>query len=319
MPSLPPLKDVLDLLRLTVLPAVGGAAFAVCLFRLLGRWSGSLGSAVAVAAAFLWANYNFDKPGWDTARLLPWVPETATPEHAVPGWHWLPRVALLFTVVGLLSRWAGMLAKRKLPEGRQGAALLLVWLPRAGVVVATAGWLAAGKAAEELRWLHPALAAAMFAVWLVLDGVAQPEASGEVSLYLAAALLASGTVLLYAHSLRFAEVQFTLGCATFAAGVTSLAGKTSAAGTFPAGAAFLPGLVLAGRPSLAENNVPDAAFWLVALAPLALAPFLIPRLARQHPRYVVPLRAILALAPLVVAVVLAMQHEKLPHEIDSEW
>src|ERR1700755_2455403 len=117
MPTLPPLKDVLDLLRLSVLPAVGGAAFLVCVFRLLGRSSGSLGSAAAVAAAFLWANYNFDKPGWDTARLLPWTPEAATPERSVPGWHWLPRVALLFTVVGLLSRSAGALVARQAHEG----------------------------------------------------------------------------------------------------------------------------------------------------------------------------------------------------------
>lgn len=319
MTTLPPTKDVLDLLRQTALPAAGGAVLVVCLFRLCGRWAGAIGSAAAVAAAFLWANYNFDKPGWDDGRLLPWNPEPSTPERSVPGWSWLPRAAVLLMLVGLLSRWAGLLVERFLPPRRWWAANLLVWAPRAGAVVAVAGWLATGKAAGEVKWLFPALAGATLLGWFVLDGIARAGASVEAAAYLAASLLAAGTVLIYAHSLRFTEIELTIGFALLGVAVAAAATKTDAGGAIPAGVAFLPGLVLAGRPSLAENKVPDISFWLVALAPLTLAPFLIPRLSRQNRWLVMLARAASILTPLAVAVLLAMQHEKLPHEIEDEW
>ena len=118
MPPLPPTKYVLEALQNDVLPAAGGGALVLCLFLLLGRWAGALGSAAAIAVAFLWSNFTLtllkfdEKPTWDnTARLLPWKPG----ENA-PGWHWLPLAALLLVVVGLLSRWIGIAARRTLPD-----------------------------------------------------------------------------------------------------------------------------------------------------------------------------------------------------------
>jgi hypothetical protein len=85
-------------------------------------------------------------------------------------------------------------------------------------------------------------------------------------------------------------------------------------------AAFLPGLILGGRPSLADTvTVPAVSFWLVALTPILLAPFLIPRVSRQNRWLRLGLRVLLVLAPLVVAVVLAGQHAKFSYEEPDEW
>ena len=75
--------------------------------------------------------------------------------------------------------------------------------------------------------------------------------------------------------------------------------------------------IVSDRPSLPDHNVPAAYFWLVALAPLLLLPFLIPALARKDRWYVRVIRALLVLVPLAVAVALAAQHEQLAFE--EEW
>jgi hypothetical protein len=318
LPTLPPTKEVLDLLQPTVLPALAGAAVVVCLFRLCGRWAGALGSAVAVTTAFVWVNFAFDKPNWTDGRLLPWNP-AADPENPPPGYQWLPRAALVLVVVGLVSRWLGLLSAHYLPENRRWAAGLFVWAPRLAAVVAVCGWLTTGRAVAELHWLYPTLAAVMFAEWLVLDGIARAGPAAQTALYLSIALLGAGTVLIYAHSLRFLEVQYAVGYALLGIAIAAGAGRTDTSGAIPAGVLFLPGVVLAGGPSLAEHLVPPAAFWLVALAPLALAPFLVPRLNRQDGWLARAVRLALAIAPVAVAVGLAMRHEMLPHEMPSEW
>lgn len=124
--------------------------------------------------------------------------------------------------------------------------------------------------------------------------------------------------MLYAHFARFAELGIALGCSMAVVAIATAVGKLNASGAVPAGVALVPGLIFAGQPSLAENAVPAASFWLVGLAPLALTPFLVPRLARQTGWWPVVVRAVLVLAPLAVAVALAMQHEKLPWEIEGE-
>ena len=48
----------------------------------------------------------------EPGRLIPWKPA----ENAPAGWQSLPRAAILMVVVGLLSRWIGLLAARYLPE-----------------------------------------------------------------------------------------------------------------------------------------------------------------------------------------------------------
>lgn len=312
MPPLPPAKDVLDALHHTVLPAAAGAALVVCVFLSLGRWAAAVGAAVAVVVGFGCANYTFDALSWEnTGRVIPWASEPDS-----PAWHALPRAALILLVVGLVSRWLGLFVTRYLDERRRWGAMLLIWAVRAGIVAVVAPGLVPAAWAAEVVWLKPALVAAMLAVWVALDGVARSEAGSEVAAYLAAAFFAAGAVLLYHHTARFMDLAVMCGCAAAGVGIASFPTRADASGAVPLGVVGLPGLMLNGR-YLVESQVPVTSFWLVALAPLGLLPFLIPAVGRL-PRWVnIPLRAVLVLAPLVAAVVLAAQHEKLAFE--EEW
>lgn len=323
MPPLPPTKYVLEALQNDVLPAAGGGAFFLCLFLLLGRWAGALGSAVAIAVAFLWSNFTLtylkldDKPTWEnTARLIPWKPA-----DAAPGWHWIPLAALLLVGVGLLSRWVGLVSRRNLPDRFWWGSHLLVWAPRLAAVIVVAGWLASGRAAAEPQWegLRWQLAAAMFFIWIALDGVARAEFGAEVAACLAVTFLMAGTILLYTHNAKQMEIAVILGFAMFGIAVVATLGNCDTSGAIPAGVVFLPGLLLATQPSWATDShkVPAHCLWLVALAPLVLLPFAIPAVAARRGLWVRLLRAAVVLAPLIAAIVLASEHEKLVFE--EEW
>jgi hypothetical protein len=308
-----------------------GVRGAIC-----GRQLVALGVAAAVVIAFLAGNFTLDnlkpreEPSWDnTTRLVPWKPG----ENAA-GWHWLPRAGLLLVAVGLLSRWIGLVAARYLPDRLWWGANLLVWAPRIAVVVVAAGWLASGKANEGKDWLWYALAGAMLLGWVALDGVArsgpEPETdydpradrepdvscSAEVAVYLWLILLAGGAVLLYAHSGRFMEIAVVLGSAMFGVAVAAWSVRADASAAVPAAVAVLPGLMLNSLIQLDNHLVPKESFWLVALAPVTLLPFLIPVLGRSTAWYVRVLRLILVLAPLVAAVYLAAKYEAIAGQDD---
>jgi hypothetical protein len=344
MPPPPPLKDVLNALSTCVLPGAAGAALVMCLFLLLGRRAAALGSAVAVVGAFMWGNFALaDPPTWDnTYRLLPWKPG-----EPARGYEWLPRAALVLLAVGLVSRWLGLAASRVLPERYWWGANLLVWLPRIGALAAVSSWLVLGKAAEAPQWatLRWELAGAMLLVWVVLDGLARDGLGTEASAHLGAALFAGAAVLLYSHNARFMELAILVVSAMFGVATATAIVRSrpvvddaftsynpnpglydamrpatpgelplAASGAIPAGVVLLVGLVLGTRPSHDDHKVPVLCFWLAALAPAALAPFLIPWVARQNRWVLVVLRVLLILAPLIAAVVLAGKHEKLPFE-----
>lgn len=351
-PPPPPLKDVLEALQLCVLPAAGAAAVVMCVFLVLGRWATAIGSAVAVVAAFMCANFTLanigsDSPSWEnTSRLLLWKPG-----EEAPGYQWLPRAALVLVAVGLVSRWLGLLAAVRLPERQWWVANVLVWLPRAAALAVVSGWLVLGKAAEAPQWAHLRweLAAVMLLLWIVLDGLTRGGLSAEVSAYLGATLFTGAAVLLYTHNAKFMELAVVMGSAMFGiAAATSLVKsgaypdpdsladfnpnpslfdarttdtgpKICASGAIPAAVVFLVGLVIGTRPSHEENKVPVLCFWLVTLAPVVLAPFLIPRANRQHRWLMLAIRVVVVLAPLVAAVVLAGKHEKFPYELESQW
>jgi hypothetical protein len=337
MPPLPPLKYVLDALHQNVLPGAGGAALVMAVFLLFGRRAAALGSALAVVAAFVWANYEpklpegESTPTWtNSARLSDWKPA----ENA-PCSHWLPRAALVLVLVGLTARWVGLIASRVLSERAWWGANLLVWLPRVGVVYVVSGWLVRGVAASKPEWegLRWVLATTMIALWLVTDSFARDGFSTEVSAYLGACLFAAAAVLIYTHNKLFMDLAVVVGSAMFGiAAVSALVkpgpdgrngepgAKVLATGAIPAAIAFLPGLILGTRPSHNDHLVPVICFWLVALAPLVLAPFLVPRISRQNRWLLLALRVLLVLAPLVVAVVLAAKYEDISYgDGAEEW
>ena len=331
---LPPLKDVLEALQLTVLPGAGGAALVLGAFLLLGRWAGALGSAAAVAVGFVWGNFTLAKlngapPTWaNTWRLIPWAPDADA-----AGYQWLARSALVLVVVGLVSRWLGMLAARMLPERSWWGANVFVWAPRVSAVLLVSGWLVRGQAAQAEEWafLRWQLVLAMIVAWVALDGIARNGASAQVALYAGAILLTGGVMMLYTHNARFMELAVLVGSALFGVAVANALvepdmnqEKPDTSGAIPAVVAFLPGLLLGARPSMADHHVPVMCFWLVALAPAGLLLFLLPAVARKSDWQMGGVRksdwqlaigrAILVLLPLVVAVVLAAKHETLAFE-----
>jgi hypothetical protein len=320
MTAMPPTKYILETLQVDVLPAAGGAALVLCLFLLLGRWSGALGSAAAIVVAFLAANFTLadlkgdDKPTWEnTGRLISWKPA-----ESAPGWQALPRAALLMVVVGLLSRWIGLLAARYLPERYWWGARLFVWAPRLAAVIVASGWLAAGPAASkpEWEWLRLQLILSIFAVWIALDGVAREDAGAEVAGYQFVIFLVAAAILLYTSNAKLMDVAIILGCGMFGIAVVATLGGCDTSGAVPAGAAFLPGLIFGTRPSWDAHHVPPLALWLVALAPLVLLPFLLPAVAQKKGWILRVVRALLILAPLIAAIVLASQYEKLEFKED---
>ncbi|AMV24478.1 hypothetical protein VT84_08780 [Gemmata sp. SH-PL17] len=332
MPPPPPLKDVLEALYHAVLPGAGAAALVLGAFLAVGRWrAAALGSAVAVVVAFMCGNFAPPKlsiedpaPTWEnTYRVLLWKPLETSPCE-----QWLPRVSLVLVAVGLLTRWLGLAVSRAVPERAWWTANLLVWLPRIAAVYYVSAWLLLGNAAADPKWasLRWELIASMVFVWLVLDSLARGGASAEISLYLTAVFYAGAGVLLYSHNAKFMELAVIIGSAMFGIAVVTLVvparedgTRAIASGAIPAAVAFLPGLFLGTRPSHNETKVPALSFWLVALAPLILSPFLVPRVSRQNRWLLLALRAALILVPILIAVLLAGQHEKLPYEEEAEW
>jgi hypothetical protein len=319
---IPPTPEILETLQSDVLPGAGGAALVVCAFALLGRWAGALGSACAVVVGFAWGNFTFTKLAWeDTGRLLSWK----LADDAV-GYEYLLRVALLLVVVGLVSRWLGLAAARVLPERVWWIANVLVWLPRAVAVVAASGWLVIGDAAKEWTILRPQLAFAMLLVWCILDALARMGAGAQVAAYQGVILFTGGLIILHAQSLKSGKLAFVLGSAMYGVAVATAAialyarrpdgsrVPIDASGAVPAGVAFLPGLMFGARPWLTEHAVPPACFWLVALTPLILLPFVVPPLGRKSGWYIPVSRAVLVVIPLAVALAVVRQYAQMAFE-----
>ena len=317
MPPLPPARDVIDAVLSTALPSAAGAALVTCMFLSLGRWAAALGSAVAVVVGFGWANADWTPHPTDASewalpgRVIPWSPAVEAPT-----WHSLPRAAVILLVSGVVSRWLGSVVARYLDERRRWGAELLVWGVRSSIVAVVGPALVPPALAGEVGWLKPAFIPVMLGLWVALDFVARDRAGHEVAAYLAAAFFAAGAVLIYHHTARFMDLAVMCGCAAGGVALASLPTRADASGLVPLGVVGLPGLMLNGH-YLVDSQVPVASFWLVALAPLGLIPSLIPSVARLPRWVVITLRALLVLSPLVVAVVLAAQHEQLAFA--DEW
>jgi hypothetical protein len=172
------------------------------------------------------------------------------------------------------------------------------------------GWVVSDQSAKEYPNLRYTILLAMLSIWIALDGLARARVGGEPAAYLAMIFFAAGAVLLHGHSAKYMEIAVVIGSAMFGIAVVATLMKADVSGAVPAGVAFLPGLVLGGKPTL-DTQVPDVSFLLVSLAPLVLAPFLVPALARMNSRQVRAIRTVLVLAPLVAAIVLAAQHDQI--------
>ena len=127
------------------------------------------------------------------------------------------------------------------------------------------------------------LVAGSLTLWATLDRLAECGFPAEVAGLLGVTALLGGGVMLYAHSAKFMDMMTILGSALL--GVAVVAG-------------------------------PVASFVLVAVAPLALLPWLVPNLSRRKGPWPRVLRAASVLALLAAALVLAGRVETLPWEQD---
>lgn len=360
--QLPPIRNVLELLQQTAVPALAGATLTMCLMHAAGRllasvistlavagrfcwaifvenfstareigftlrwksyrwllnlWQAlALGSALGVTSGFIWANFSLDNSidretgallWWNTYRLLPWMGEPASRY----GWDWLALAALILVGVGLVTHWLRLLSARFAPDRRGVISLALVWLPRIIALYALSGWPVSERVASESPALRWEILLIMLASWGVLDRLARLHPGPEIVLDQGIMCIAAGIVVLFAHSARFMEVMMALGGALVGVSLVAFLVKSNVTGAIPAAVIFLPGLMLAGRSSL-SSRVPDASFWLVALSPLMLLPWLLPLLARKKGWYPRAIRMAMVLVPLILAVALAAQYEELP-------
>ena len=295
MSELPPADLVTDALKNVVIPAAGAAALALALVLTLGRWAGALGSGAAVLAGIAFANWHRKAP------LVPWTPGDRVGD-------WLLPAAAVLVAVGLLSRWGGLIAGCYARQSKWWwLANAAVWLPRAAAVLVVGGWgIPAETAADvpNLRWL---IAAGMLLAWMAFDGVARAGCSNE-----AVALVATcaGGVMIFAHSGKYLDLGTMLGMALVGVAAVGTVAKADVSGAIPAALGFLPGFVASGR-FATTSTVPVEAFWLAALAPLALLPFAVPALARRNGWLARLARLVLILVPLVAALVLADRHDPL--------
>jgi hypothetical protein len=271
-----------------VLPSLAAAALVLAVFLIGGRkWGAVVGPALAVVAGVAAGNYQREAP-------LPWLPDQEV-------WHWLPAAILAALGAGLLAQVPRVPA-------------VIGWLLRAAAA-GLATWL---LVPEELRteawWVVPAFFAAVLADWAALELAARRAPGGAVPAGLALVCAGAAAVLVHHYSARFADIALMQAGAL--AGIALVAGlaRADCATAMPAGAVLLPGLLLAGYHGM-ESEIPWVSFALTTLAPLALVPTLLPPLSRLRPVLLRTVQLALLLAPVVVAVALAMKAE--PMEFDE--
>jgi hypothetical protein len=192
-------------------------------------------------------------------------------------------------------------------------ASLVVWVPRILAAVVVSGWTLSERITNEYPLLRYQILTSLLVLWLTLDGLARSRPGGEVAAQLAMVFYAASGVLIYSHSKQFMDLAVVVGSAFMGVAVAAQLAKSDVSGAVPLAVSFLPCLLLGGRPSLI-SEVPAAAFWLVTLAPTAVAPFLLPKLSRSTNPYLPAVRTTFLLIPLAVATGLALAYETLPEE-----
>ena len=301
VPSPPPLADVLDAVQHVMLPAAGASAFVFAAVLLLGRFA-NLGAALAVCAGLVAGN-------WEK------VPMPAVPTASA--WTHLPGYAFDLLVIGLLTQLAtrggdqpGVLSpSRRLLVG-------VKWLVRSATVAYCANAVIPADPGFDRRQCYSLFVVGSLALWFALDRLAECGNPAEALALPALVALLGGGVFLYAHSASFMDMATILGSALLGVAVVAGGVKVDARGAIPTFVGLFPGLLLSGR-ALTTSEVPAASFVLVAVAPLTLLPWAVPRLSRRTGPWPRVLRFVSVLTPLVVALILAGRVETLPW--DEAW
>jgi hypothetical protein len=277
--NLPPIAEVADKLRDAVAPSFTASALLLAPFLVVrGGRLAPLGAALATAGGLAAGNY--------FCGAVPWRPERF-------GREWVLAAAGIALLAGLIAR---------VPR----VPVLLGWLLRAAGAAAAAWLLVSPSARAAYPWITYAFGAAVLALWAVLERLAADSPGPAAPLAAAITAATAAAVLMQATFASMTDVAtFTFGTLLSVA-LAAWLRPADVGGAMPAMAVLLPAVLLAGRFD-AGSEVPDICFLCVGLAPLALAPLLIPPFKRWPPLRRAILGSILLLAPLGVAVVRAMQ------------
>lgn len=302
VPSPPPLNDVLDAVQHVMLPAAGASAFVFAAVLLLGHRFASVGAVLAVVAGLLAGN-------WEK------VPMPA--ELTASAWTHLPQFAAMLVVSNCLYLWLTLHTDAPdTPPRHRLVALVAKWFTFAIVVTVYAGTVIPADPGFERTQFYALFVVGSLALWFTLDRLAERGHGAEVATLMGVTALLAGGVMLYAHSAKFMDMATILGSALVGVAVVSGSAKADARGAIPAFVGLFPGLLVSGR-ALTTSEVPAASFVLAAVAPLALSPWLLPRLNRQTGPWPRVIRLASVLVPLIVALVLAGRVESLPW--DEAW
>jgi hypothetical protein len=225
-------------------------------------------------------------------------------------WHW----GLYAILLGLLVEFAARIPGVPVAVGHlfRGVA--------AGVIasaVLPADWQ---RGAD--RWVLPLTAAVMAGQWAVLDAVSRKNPGGTLAACMAIVAGGAACVAIHDGSARFTDF------ATFLASslaVLALGGWILRADV-GGGVAVVPVVIVLlmvreeALPSVADDvtqRVPVLAYWLVGLAPLVLALFLLPPVTRFGTKwYSAFVKLLLVLIPVGVAVYLCLSEA--PLKLDEE-
>lgn len=313
---LPPWGEVWDLLRLLLAPVAGVSLVLMLAVRCLGgERLAPLAAAAAVAAGVLVGNYFREAMLWridsdrplncrDLRTALGWSLESKPVTEGdegeslpvPPARYWLPWLAGLALVIDLLARVPGV-------------PVTLGWVARTLLAMLAGRLLTPPDLRVDLPWASWALGGTILLEWAVLTALTKKWKDGTVATVVAVCFAAAGVVLLHAHSARLTDMALLLFTALAGPALVAWIWRGDTGGAMPAIAVFLPALMLAGQQET-FSDVPDVSFLLLGLAPLALAPALLPVLVRQE-RGRRWLLAALPLIPATVAVVLAVRAESL--------
>lgn len=214
------------------------------------------------------------------------------------GWRSLFSVTILAVVSEMLVE--AMVAPR-------GGVLLALFV-RCLVVGATATWLIPWGEFSSHPWVYILLSLIIMANGMGLRRVEALPVKPFIPLVLAIVWGGSSTaVMVLAHSARFADLAILFSCALMGVGIVMLLKRQGSTSLCSGPATFIPGLMLSANLNT-YSDIPNSAFWLVALAPLAcLALYLPPceKWIRAHPVSLL----ILFTIPCAVSVMLAVRAE----------
>jgi hypothetical protein len=223
-----------------------------------------------------------------------------------PPWNHLRWAALAALLAGLLAR---------LPWVPPAVG----WTLRAAVVVTAGSWILPADVRAATWWLPPVFTAVVLAEWALLEYLASRPPDGDVPLALALSALAGATVLIFAATGRLNGVMVVLAAALGGIAVVAWWRRADSGGAVGAAVMLLAGVLLMGNETKAEPTedspgVAWPAFALAAGAPLILAVALLPPFRSWQGWRLRFLRFGLLLAPLTVAIALALQAGPLEFE-----